>query len=214
MVVGVALSPDGSALASSGFDKTIRLWDVATGQPWTTPPIEGVSAARQIAFTADGRALIAMDLEGQVALWNPATGERIATLTDDPEGENSCAAVSVDGRMLATASWVDQSITVTDVERGEHVAGPLSRHSGYVTWLAFSPDGQVLASASSHGRVLLWDLAAGRVRSPFLRDTALRSPMRGSAPTANCWSQQRGTRSSCGTWRADDRSGRRSPAPQ
>jgi WD40 repeat protein len=168
MVVGLGLNSDGSVLASSGFDKTIRLWDVATGQPWDTAPITSTSPARQVAFTTDDRALIAMDLEGQVALWDPRTSMQIAVLTDDPEGENSCAAVSPDGRKLATASWVDQSITVRDTESGVRVVGPLSRHSGYVTWLAFSPDGQVLASASNHGRVLLWDLAAGRVRSPFL----------------------------------------------
>jgi WD40 repeat protein len=44
-VNSVAFSPDGSAIASGSFDKTVRLWDVATAAPCT--PVTGGSAAPQ-----------------------------------------------------------------------------------------------------------------------------------------------------------------------
>jgi WD40 repeat protein len=32
-VLGCAVAPDGTWLVSTSFDKTVRIWDVATGQP-------------------------------------------------------------------------------------------------------------------------------------------------------------------------------------
>jgi WD40 repeat protein len=66
--VAVAYSRDGTLIAPTGLDRTVRVWDAKTGQPVAV--FRGHTGAGQgVAFTADGRAVLSAALDGTVRSW-------------------------------------------------------------------------------------------------------------------------------------------------
>jgi WD40 repeat protein len=67
-VKSVAFSPDGRTLASASTDRTVRLWDPATGQP-TAALFGHTEFVRSAAFSPDGHTLGTAGMDGTVRLW-------------------------------------------------------------------------------------------------------------------------------------------------
>ncbi|ODG99476.1 hypothetical protein A4S05_37535 [Nostoc sp. KVJ20] len=72
-VRGVAFSPDGKTIASVSSDKTVKLWNAATGKEIST--LKGHSdAVWGVAFSPDGKTIASASLDKSVKLWNAGTG--------------------------------------------------------------------------------------------------------------------------------------------
>jgi predicted NACHT family NTPase len=155
-VNSVAFSPDGRLLASGSSDKTIKLWDVATGSLVRT--LSGHTwSVFSVAFSPDGR-LLASGSYREIKLWEVATGSEVRTLSGHVSDVTS-VAFSPDGRLLASGSF-DTTINLWDVATGSLVRTlPDSRASVYS--VAFSPDGRLLASGSLEETIKLWDVTTG-----------------------------------------------------
>jgi WD40 repeat protein len=64
----VCFSPNGTRLASSSYDQTVRVWDAAKGQEVLT--LKGqTNAESSVAFSPDGRRLASASTDGTVRLW-------------------------------------------------------------------------------------------------------------------------------------------------
>jgi WD40 repeat protein len=157
-VWSVAYSPDGQTLASGSWDKTIKLWNVKTGNLLQT--LTGHSdQVRSVAYSPDGQTLASGSSDKTIKLWNVRTGNLLQTLTG--HSDSVWLAYSPDGQTLASGSW-DNTIKIWDVKTG-NLLQTLTGHSDSVYSVAYSPDGQTLASGSSDKTIKLWNVRTGNL---------------------------------------------------
>jgi CHAT domain/WD domain, G-beta repeat len=146
-VASVAFRPDGTRLASVGEDKTVRVWEVATGAE--VRRLGHPYAIRDVAFSPDGN-LIAIAAIGLVLL-EAATWVEVRTRS--PKSYVWSVAFSPDGRLLASGTY--KTVQLWEVATGAQ-ARTLIGHTSFVQSVAFSPDGRLLASAGDDKAVRLW----------------------------------------------------------
>jgi hypothetical protein len=161
-ITGMALSPDGRLLATTGEDGAARLWNL-------TQPVKRLalsvprSAAPRLAaaWSPDGAWLAACDIRRAIHLWPIRDGAALPT-PQTLQGNASCRelAWSPDSRELASGGE-DGSLTLWQLGTGRKRA-TFQGHTGEVTAVAWSPDGRKLASAATDGTVRLWSVAEGR----------------------------------------------------
>lgn len=155
----VAVSPNGIALATGGFDGNIQLWDLVSGElKFSFPAHSG--AVWSVAISPDGKMLASGGEDKTVKIWNLHTGKLLKTLSAYSEAVFS-VAFSPDGRTLASAGE-DKTVELWDVKSGRLLRS-LEGHTADIQSVAFSPDGKVLATGSTDGTVKLWNVRSGRL---------------------------------------------------
>ncbi|KAG2411924.1 hypothetical protein HFD88_009480 [Aspergillus terreus] len=158
-VESVVFSPDGRLLASGSYDKTVRLWDPATGALQQTL-IGHTDSVSSVAFSPDGRLLASGSEDKTIQIWDPATGALQQTLIGHTDSVSS-VAFSPDGRLLASGSE-DETVRLWNPATG--ALQQTLKHTNSVYSVAFSPDGRLLASGSEDETVRLWNPATGALQ--------------------------------------------------
>ena len=169
LIQDLAFSPDGKTLASCGYDKLIKLWDVSSGKVIRTLR-EHSDSVYAVGFSPDGKLLASAAADRAVKLWDASTGRLLYTL-GEPTDWVYAVAWSPDGRHLAAAG-ADRSIRVWEVtaEAGKVVQSVFA-HEAPVIRLAYSRDGKVLYSLAEDRTVKAWDTARMVERTVYPRQS-------------------------------------------
>ncbi|WP_437283624.1 TIR domain-containing protein [Sorangium sp. So ce375] len=158
-VYACTISPDGQRVVSASGDKTLKVWDLATGQLLST--LEGhPEQINACAISPDGQRVVSASGDNTLKVWDLATGQLLSTLEGHPEQINACA-ISPDGQRIVSASK-DKTLKVWDLATGT-LLSTLEGHSNWVKACAISPDGQRIVSASWDTTLKVWDLATGQL---------------------------------------------------
>lgn len=164
----VAISPNGKIIASGGFDNTIKLWNLQTGELICS--IMGHSKpVLEVAFNPDGKLLVSGSVANSIKLWDLSTQSLIRAFTGHSESVVSLSVdISPDGQMIASGSD-DQKVKIWQLSDGKLLQ--TFKDSRGFNAVAFSPDGKIIAGGSSDNSVKLWDLASGALVNNFTGHT-------------------------------------------
>jgi WD40 repeat protein len=165
-VVALVFAGDGRTLTSaSGDDRTVRVWDVATGKELSRAVHDDFRGA--VALSADGKTLVVQTEEAAVRLLDAASGKERFALTKGPREDEAYmaagTAISTDGRFLATVGGWKAPLLVWDVGTRKRLRPP-GGHPQWMNVVALAPDGRTAVTGGSDGAVYFWDVLTGTHR--------------------------------------------------
>jgi WD40 repeat protein len=161
-------------VATVGEDQHIHTWDAETGAAIEVYGGAG-SPLRSIAFSADGKA-ITVAVNNARAEWDFASEWKLARTIGAPDDAATLVDrvtaldFSVDGKVLAVGGGEPSrsgEIKLFEIESGKLVLALKEPHSDTVNSVAFSPDGQQLASGAADRFMKLWSVADGKFVRAF-----------------------------------------------
>ncbi|MEH2180948.1 eIF2A-related protein, partial [Nostoc sp.] len=155
----VVYSPNGQQLASASYDKTIKIWDVSSGQ--LLKSLTGHSSAvNSVVYSPNGQQLASASYDKTIKIWDVNSGQLLKSLIGHSSAVNS-VVYSPNGQQLASASY-DNTIKIWDVSSGQLLKS-LTGHSSAVNSVVYSPNGQQLASASDDKTIKIWDVSSDQL---------------------------------------------------
>jgi RNA polymerase sigma factor (sigma-70 family) len=167
-ITALTFSPDGKTLASAAADRTIRLWEVATGRERQAFPADSF-AIGSLAFAPDGKSLAWANSAGLIRIWDLRT-RKTAHGHVGHQGVVTSVALSGDGKTLITAS-ADATIRFWETASGKELRR-FEGHQGPIASIHLSRDGKKLASVSpSDKTVRVWELSTGKDIQRFRAST-------------------------------------------
>jgi WD40 repeat protein/transcriptional regulator with XRE-family HTH domain len=172
-MLSIAVSRDGTLLATGANNGTVRLWSLAQpGHPLLlAAPPSLAGPVSSLALSPDG-SLLAISAGGRVSLWDVRDPGRPALAGKIPAAAGAAlntVAYSPDGQTLATAG-VNGHVYLWDISdpRQPSPRGvPIDAGTGQVNAVAFSPDGGILAAGGASGHVRLWKTKGDAYPTPL-----------------------------------------------
>jgi WD40 repeat protein len=158
----LAAYPKGQKLFSASWDGTLREWDVESGKE-TRTLASGRGAVHTLALSPDGKSLAVATPTGpgEIRFFDTDNGKELRQLPWG-KGRVESLAFGAEGKTLAVGG-LNNAFALYDAETGKEIHPFRSNNLfSYVTSVAFSPSGKVLASSIQLPSIVLWGVTSGK----------------------------------------------------
>jgi WD40 repeat protein len=164
-IARLAFSPNGTLLASSAYDRTLRLWDVKKGKQLAVFDELSLGVA-SFAFTPDGKHLVAVGPlarthEVRVVVYDVPARKALRRFAPR-KGSGAPVAVTPDGTTVVLGGRPATSLV--ELATGKEIS---TLPGGFLLAMALSPDGKRLAASNIDGSLPLWGLPGRRALRPL-----------------------------------------------
>ncbi|MEV4362291.1 WD40 repeat domain-containing protein [Nonomuraea sp. NPDC049625] len=158
VITAMTISPDGTIVATAGFDNRIRFFDVATGRELPGPTFTAHGGfVNDLAFSPDGQRLAVTAYDNSVRLWDVPHRRAVGIGLIAEEGMTTSLAFSPDGKVLATG-LTNGEVQLWDLLTYRRLGSAMKGHTKGVTDLVYSHDGTTVATASGDRTARLWNV--------------------------------------------------------
>ena len=147
-------------LASGSDDKSIRLWDAATGKPHPEPLLGHHNYVYCLAFSPEGNMLVSGSYDEAVFLWDVRTARLMRSLPAHSDPVSGVDFVR-DGTLIVSCSS-DGLIRVWDTATGQCLRTFFHEDTPPVVSVRFSPNGKYILTWMLDSSVRMWNYVEGR----------------------------------------------------
>jgi WD40 repeat protein len=156
--LGVAVSPEGTHVASASHDKSVRIWNLTTGR--TEVEMNGHSQiVSGVTYCQDGRRLVSWGTDQTVIVWEVDSGQRVAVIREFVGGMNPVLAIASQGSVAFGSKGMSVNSVRSNISQPvTELASPLSDFQ----FLAFRSDGSRLIATNRFKIKTAWLTATGQ----------------------------------------------------
>ena len=155
-----------SKVVTASFDRTVKIWDIATAKVERT--LEGhTDMILALAASPDGKQIASAGKDRVIKLWNVDSTDAPKELSGHSRSVYH-VTFSPDGKLLASCGEDDTRIMIWDVEQAKTIKqlnaeNPDDKNRRLsIFCVEFSPDGKQLVSCGADRSVRLWEVESGK----------------------------------------------------